>query len=47
MERAAFRAIHLTGQVPRQEEPESAAALNVAALMQEVLALPQVKEEAA
>lgn len=47
MERAAFRAIHLTGQVPRQEEPESAAALNIAALMQEVLAQLQVKEEAA
>ena len=47
MERAAFRDIHLTGQVPRQEEPESAAALNIAALMQEVLAQLQVKEEAA
>jgi hypothetical protein len=48
MERAAFRAIHhLTGQVPRQEEPKGAAALNVAALTQEVLAQLQVKEEAA
>jgi chromosome partitioning protein len=47
MERAAFRAIHLTGQVPRQEEPKGAAALNVTALMQEVLAQLQVKEEAA
>jgi chromosome partitioning protein len=47
MERAAFRAIHLTGQVPRQEEPKGAAALNVTALMLEVLAQLQVKEEAA
>jgi chromosome partitioning protein len=47
MERTAFRAIHLTGLVPRQEEPKSAAALNVTTLMQEVLAQLQVKEEAA
>jgi chromosome partitioning protein len=47
MERAAFRAIHLTGQVPRQEEPRGAAAANVSALMQEVLAQLQVKEAAA
>jgi chromosome partitioning protein len=47
MERAAFRAIHLTGQVPRQEEPKGPAAANVTALMQEVLAQLQVKEEAA
>jgi chromosome partitioning protein len=47
MERAAFRAIHLTGLVPRQEEPQGAAALNVTTLMQEVLAQLQVKEEAA
>jgi chromosome partitioning protein len=46
MERAAFRAIHLTGQVPRQEEPKGPAAANVTALMQEVLAQLQVKEEA-
>jgi chromosome partitioning protein len=47
MERAAFRAIHLTGTVPRQEEPKSAAADNVTKLMQEVLAQLQVKEAAA
>jgi chromosome partitioning protein len=47
MERAAFRAIHLTGQAPRQEEPAGAAAANVTALMQEVLAQLQVKEEVA
>jgi chromosome partitioning protein len=47
MERAAFRAIHLTGLVPRQEEPKGAAALNVAALMREVLAQLRVKEEVA
>lgn len=44
MERAAFRAIHLTGQVPRQAEPKSAAAANVSALTQEVLERLQVKE---
>jgi chromosome partitioning protein len=47
MERAAFRAIHLTGQVPRQEEPNGAAAGNITALMQEVLAQLQEKEAAA
>jgi chromosome partitioning protein len=47
MERAAFRAIHLTGQVPRQEEPKGAAAMNVTALMREVLSQLQVREEAA
>jgi len=46
MERAAFRAIHLTGQVPRQVEPGSAAASNVSALASEVLEQLQVKEAA-
>lgn len=46
MERAAFRAIHLTGQVPRQVEPGSAAASNISALASEVLEQLQVKEAA-
>lgn len=37
MERAAFREIHITGLVPRQTDPASAAAANVAALSTEVL----------
>lgn len=47
MERAAFRAIHLTGQVPRQEEPSGPAATNVSALTKEVLAHLEVTEAAA
>lgn len=47
MERAAFRAIHLTGQVPRQEEPGGQAAANVSALTKEVLAHLEVTEAAA
>ena len=47
MERAAFRAIHLTGQVPRQTEPSSTAAANVTALAREVLEHLQVQEAAA
>lgn len=37
MERAAFREIHITGQVPRQTDPGCNAARNVAALACEVL----------
>jgi len=37
MERSAFREIHITGQVPRQTDPEGNAAANVAALAAEVL----------
>lgn len=47
MERAAFQAIHLTGKVPRQEEPKGAAAANVTALAQEVMESLQVKEDVA
>lgn len=47
MERTAYRAIHLTGQVPRQTEPKSAASANVTALANEVLQQLQVKEAAA
>ena len=37
MERAAFREIHITGQVPRQTDASSSAAANVAALSAELL----------
>jgi chromosome partitioning protein len=47
MERAAFQAIHLTGKVPRQADPKSAAAENVTALAQEIVEALQVKEDAA
>jgi chromosome partitioning protein len=38
MERAAYRELHLTGQTPRQTDPKSAAAINVAAITAELLA---------
>jgi chromosome partitioning protein len=37
MERAAFREMHISGEVPRQSEPGGAPAGNVAALTREVL----------
>jgi chromosome partitioning protein len=37
MERAAFREIHITGQVPRQIDPNSGPSVNVSALAVEVL----------
>jgi chromosome partitioning protein len=37
LERAAFRELHLTGQVPRQSEPNGSAAGNVTAITQELL----------
>jgi chromosome partitioning protein len=37
MERAAFREIHITGAVPRQTDPASAASTNVAAVTAEIL----------
>ena len=37
MERAAFREIHINGRVPRQDDPDSSAAVNVAALTRDVL----------
>lgn len=46
MERTAFQAIHLTGRVPRQTEPKGAAAANVTALAQEVMANLRVEETA-
>ncbi len=44
MERTAYRAIHLTGTVPRQEGAASAAATNISALAQEVLVYLQAGE---
>jgi chromosome partitioning protein len=37
MERAAFREMHITGRVPRQTDPQSSAAANVAAFAGEML----------
>jgi chromosome partitioning protein len=37
MERAAYREIHITGRVPRQDNPSSSAAQNIAAVASEVL----------
>ena len=37
MERAAFSEIHITGKVPRQVDPNGAAAANVTALSAEIL----------
>ena len=47
MERAAFQAIHLTGRVPRQTEPNGAAAANVTALAQEIMEWLKAEEKAA
>jgi chromosome partitioning protein len=48
VERAAFRELHLTGQTPRQTDPKSAAAANVAAITQELLTrLAALQETAA
>ena len=44
MERTAYRAIHLTGHVPRQVEPSSVAADNVTSLAAEVLGQLASKE---
>jgi len=38
MERAAYRELHLTGRPPRQVDPKSAAAVNIAAITVELLA---------
>lgn len=38
LERAAFRELHLTGQVPRQADPQGPAAANVRAITEELLA---------
>ena len=47
MERAAFREIHITGKVPRQTDPTSVAAANVAAVTAEILEhIERIKEAA-
>jgi chromosome partitioning protein len=47
MERAAFREIHITGQVPRQADPNGGPAANISALTTEVLdQLKQLAEAA-
>jgi chromosome partitioning protein len=38
MERAAYRELHMTGKTPRQTEPTGRAALNVSAIITELLA---------
>jgi chromosome partitioning protein len=48
LERAAFRELHLTGKAPRQTDPKGAAAANISAITQELLArLERLKEAAA
>ena len=47
MERAAFREIHITGQVPRQVDPDSGPALNISAIAAEVLERLKTVSEAA
>lgn len=37
MERAAFREIHITGRVPRENDPKSTAATNITAITTEIL----------
>lgn len=37
MERAAFREIHITGRVPRENDPKSTAAANITAITTEIL----------
>lgn len=46
MERAAFREMHVTGRVPAQTDPKGAAAANVAAIAEELLARLAPKENA-
>jgi chromosome partitioning protein len=47
LERAAFRELHLTGQTPRQTDPAGAAAANISAIAQELLARLESLQEAA
>jgi chromosome partitioning protein len=47
LERAAFRELHVTGQVPRQADPGGSAAANVSALTQELLTRLAALQEAA
>ena len=48
LERAAFRELHVTGQVPRQADPQGAAAANVRAITEELLSrIAALTEDAA
>lgn len=47
LERAAYRAIHLNGKVPRQIDPKSAATANVAAVANEFLSILLASKRAA
>jgi chromosome partitioning protein len=47
MERAAYREIHITGRVPSQDDPETAAAVNVSAIAKELLTHLEKLSEAA
>ena len=47
MERAAFKEIHITGQVPRQVDPKSGPALNISAITAEVFERLKTIAEAA
>lgn len=47
MERAAFREVHLTGQVPRQESPSTTLAINVRSITKELLSNLERMTEAA
>jgi chromosome partitioning protein len=47
MERAAFSEIHITGEVPRQTDPEGGPAKNLTALAQEILARIELLSKAA
>jgi chromosome partitioning protein len=47
MERAAFREIHITGRVPRQDDPGSAASTNVESIAKELLLQLEKISEAA
>lgn len=47
MERAAYRELHITGRVPRQDDPNSSAAQNIATLAAELLRhLAKLRQEA-
>ena len=47
LERAAYRELHLTGKVPRENDPKGSAAANVAAITKELLACLTGLQEAA
>lgn len=47
MERAIYRELHLTGRTPRQSDPQSSAAKNIAAITGELLARLEILAKAA